>query len=218
MIMQLKDYYKTLELTPAATAIQIKKSFRQLALRHHPDINPGNAIAEARFREIQEAYEVLSDPDKREEYNYKRWYNRSIKKEFSNEPLTPAAILAESIRLYNYMLSTDTTRVDYDALSYHIRQLLSDRNVTILQQSGNPDSSATLIEKILPAAGALPLRYIEPIVTALLRVAADNAVLVERITAFSKQQRQKSNWQKYQVAVVVAITILLCWLIYTIGS
>ena len=135
--MQLKDYYTTLDVGPAATPLQIKKSFRQLALKHHPDKNPGNALAEAKFREVQEAYDVLSDSGKREEYNYKRWYNRSLKKAFSKEPVTAKEILAECERLGNYLLTVNNLRVDYDGLSYHIRQLLNNKNIAILQQSAD---------------------------------------------------------------------------------
>ena len=215
--MQLKDYYKTLEVTPAATALQVRKSFRQLALRHHPDKNPGNAVAEAKFKEIQEAYEILSDPEKREEYNYKRWYNRSLKKQFSNEPLNPVSILAECIRLNNYMLTVNVFRIDYDGLSYHIRQLLSDKNVAILQQAGDKDIKGRVIEKLLQSTGALPFRYIEPIALLLLRIAGNDHLLIEQINNFIRQHKQKTNWQKYRVVWVVAITLLLCWVIYKIS-
>lgn len=212
--MQLKDYYTILELTPAATAIQIKKSFRQLALRHHPDKNPGNAVAEAMFKEIQEAYEVLSDPAKREEYNYKRWYHRSLHKTFKNDPLSPAGVLAECTRLYNYMLRTDTTRVDYDALAYHIRQLLNDTNIAILLQSADSGIAEKVIDKILASAASLPYRYIEPVSDLLQRVAAQDAVQFNKINGFLQHHRQKQYWQKYRVAVVVAVTLVLCWVIY----
>jgi curved DNA-binding protein len=67
--MQFKDYYATLGLTKGATADEIKKAFRKLAREHHPDKNAGNKESEAKFKEVSEAYEVLSDPEKRKKYD-----------------------------------------------------------------------------------------------------------------------------------------------------
>src|SRR3954468_11483977 len=72
VIMSLKDYYKILELTPGASVADIKKSFRRLALLYHPDRNFGSNIHEAKFKEIKEAYDVLSDTKQRQEYNSRR--------------------------------------------------------------------------------------------------------------------------------------------------
>src|SRR6187401_2625846 len=67
--MDFKDYYATLGLTKTATDKEIKQAYRKLARKHHPDVNPGDKVAEARFKEINEANEVLSDPDKRRKYD-----------------------------------------------------------------------------------------------------------------------------------------------------
>ena len=67
--MEYKDYYKVLGVERTATADDIKKAFRKLARKHHPDMNPGDKDAEKRFKEINEAYEVLSDPEKRQKYD-----------------------------------------------------------------------------------------------------------------------------------------------------
>jgi curved DNA-binding protein len=63
-----RDYFKVLGVDRGADADTIKRSFRKLARQYHPDVNPGDKAAEARFKEISEAYEVLSDPDKRRRY------------------------------------------------------------------------------------------------------------------------------------------------------
>ncbi|MBI4265629.1 MAG: DnaJ domain-containing protein [Acidobacteria bacterium] len=67
--MEFKDYYATLGVTKAASEKEIKQAYRKLARKYHPDVNPGDKRAEARFKEINEAYEVLGDPAKRKKYD-----------------------------------------------------------------------------------------------------------------------------------------------------
>ena len=67
--MDFKDYYPTLGVAKTATDKEIKQAYRKLARKHHPDVNPGDKAAEAKFKEINEAYEVLGDPAKRKKYD-----------------------------------------------------------------------------------------------------------------------------------------------------
>jgi len=79
--MEYKDYYKILGVERSAGKDEIKRSYRKLALKYHPDRNPGDKQAEEKFKEINEAYQVLSDPEKRARYDqigesYTRWRQR----------------------------------------------------------------------------------------------------------------------------------------------
>ena len=67
--MEKRDYYEVLEVTQSATEIEIKKSYRILAKKYHPDLNPGDNVAAEKFKEAAEAYGVLSDPKKRSTYD-----------------------------------------------------------------------------------------------------------------------------------------------------
>ena len=64
-----RDYYEVLGLSKGASDDEIKKAFRKNAMKYHPDKNPGDKAAEEKFKEINEAYEVLSDPDKKSKYD-----------------------------------------------------------------------------------------------------------------------------------------------------
>jgi curved DNA-binding protein len=79
--MEYKDYYKTLGVDRKASEEDIKRAYRKLALQYHPDRNPGDSKAEEKFKEVNEAYQVLSDPAKRARYDqlgesYSRWQQR----------------------------------------------------------------------------------------------------------------------------------------------
>ncbi len=67
--MEFKDYYKILELNKNATQEDIKKAYRKLARKYHPDLNPNNKEAEKKFKEINEANEVLSNAENRKKYD-----------------------------------------------------------------------------------------------------------------------------------------------------
>jgi len=80
--MEYKDYYKVLGVERNASQDAIKKTYRKLAMKYHPDQNRGNKQAEEKFKDINEAYEVLSDPKKRQRYDqlgasYSQWQNQS---------------------------------------------------------------------------------------------------------------------------------------------
>ena len=67
--MAKRDYYEVLGVAKTATADEIKKAYRKKAIQYHPDRNPGDKEAEEKFKEAAEAYEVLSNPDKRSRYD-----------------------------------------------------------------------------------------------------------------------------------------------------
>ena len=69
MAQEKRDYYEVLGVSKGATDAEIKKAYRKLAKQYHPDMNPGDKTAEAKFKEVNEAYSVLSDKDKRAKYD-----------------------------------------------------------------------------------------------------------------------------------------------------
>ena len=69
MSAQFRDYYQTLGVSKSATQAEVKTAFRKLARQHHPDTAKDKKVAEEKFKEINEAYEVLGDPEKRKRYD-----------------------------------------------------------------------------------------------------------------------------------------------------
>ncbi len=72
------DYYETLGIKRGADAEEVRKAYRKLARKHHPDLNPGDKAAEERFKKVQEAYDVLSDDEKRKVYDQYGFYSPNI--------------------------------------------------------------------------------------------------------------------------------------------
>ena len=85
MAVQFRDYYEVLGISKTATEDEIRKAYRMLARKHHPDVNPGDKSADETFKKINEAYEVLSDPDKRKRYD-QLGSNRKAGSEFTPPP------------------------------------------------------------------------------------------------------------------------------------
>src|SRR5712671_863106 len=73
-----RDYYKALGVSESATPEDLKKAYRRLAKKYHPDANPNDSSAAERFKEISEAYSVISDPEKRKQYDLMRKYGAPL--------------------------------------------------------------------------------------------------------------------------------------------
>ncbi len=216
--MQLKDYYKILNVPTNADATQIRKAFRTLALKYHPDKTQGDKHKEALFREVQEAYDVLSNPKSREEYHYKRWYTRSIGKSFVQHPSTPGMILRETTRLSEYVATGTGMHVDYDLLSSRIRNILSAENIAILEQFNEYETNSRIVRLLLDSMATLPLRYVEPIATLLVRVAGSDNELIMEISNFQKKRNIDTWWEKHTAWIVAGISLLICYLMYLYAS
>ena len=121
----LKDYYQILQIEPHSTLAEIKQAFRRLAMIYHPDKNPNDKYAEVQFNEIKEAYEVLTNPVRKENYLQQRWYNQSIGKRRTAETITPVSILKLVLELEQYVSRLDVHRMNKEGLSNYIDELLS---------------------------------------------------------------------------------------------
>jgi curved DNA-binding protein CbpA len=128
----LKDYYKILEIAPEATVQEVKKAYRAMAFKYHPDAAPGDAYAAGYFHDVQEAYAVLSDEYRRKQYDNDRWLAGMADRARKKEQVSPMWILQETIKLNNHMAGVDLYRMNHRALQDYILQLLDNNHMAIL--------------------------------------------------------------------------------------
>jgi curved DNA-binding protein len=107
MAVENKDYYRTLGVSEHSDEKTIRQAYRKLARKHHPDVNPGDKSAEERFKDINEAHEVLSDPEKRKKYDEMRRYHQQYGR-WPGEGRQPAGagVGADPFRGGNYQYRT----------------------------------------------------------------------------------------------------------------
>ncbi|WP_153797372.1 DnaJ domain-containing protein [Foetidibacter luteolus] len=211
--MQIKDYYDILKVNPKASGMDIKKAYRKLALQFHPDTNGNSRISELQFKEIKEAYEVLSDKGKREAYNYERYFKQAGGRKTENNDVTPAWILQQSQELQTRVSRTDPFRIDRDALQYQVQHLLSEYNQLMLQQAD--DSAKTAVtEALLAATKPLLPQQMNVVALLLVKVAGSNNELIKKIHAEVTERKWGHLWQKYKLWVALFFAILISWMIY----
>lgn len=215
--MHLKDYYGILELETSATQQEIKKAYRQLALRYHPDKNPGDAYATSQFTEIKEAYEVLTNPAKKENYLQQRWYNQSKGKRTMQKIITPVTVLKQSLELERYVSHLDVFRMDKEGLKKHILDLIPDEIIERLHTFNEPETNRQIISTLLKAISSLPHLYTTTISTQLKKLSRGDETAEQMITGFVQKKEIINRRDKYSLIIIIAITVIICMLIYLAG-
>ncbi|MCW3087775.1 MAG: chaperone protein DnaJ, partial [Sediminibacterium sp.] len=154
--MTTRDHYQVLNISPSATPEEIKKAFRKLAQRYHPDKNAGDRLAAEKFSEIHDAYLVLSDHKKRAEYNY-LFYTENPNRKAQLTVNTPEDILHLSIQLAKETAWADPYRIDRNWLYFELMNILSAEHLHLLLTAGNLQVNRKIAEQVITSAGFLPL-------------------------------------------------------------
>lgn len=217
----MTDYYKILEISPSATADEIKKAYRRLALKYHPDKNHGEKSGEEKFKEISQAYKTLSNAEERKSYDFK--FNSEKESKFHNnsqsqkqteqkteEPLTPATFLSIFKGIRSKIAGIDKKRINQRNLYDSINDLLTDNNIKFLLSWGDTKTNRQIIEEVLACCEPLgydkhPIQYftyIENICPKLARLAgADNEIIL-KIHKFNKKRKLLDNWDDNKGLVI----------------
>lgn len=215
--MFLKDYYKILEISPAASYAEIKKSYRRLALQYHPDKNFGSQLYEAKFKEIKEAYEILSDTNQRQAYNSTRKTQAEApKKKTTTSQITPDYILNQVTDFRKKVSALDPDRANKPALFQHIEKLLARKHIAILKQNNDSKLNKRIINELLYCSRFLPYVYVSQICFLLTPLAGSDNDLYNKIYAFSKEVRFREYWNKFKFLAAIIFAVILCFIIYIV--
>lgn len=231
------DYYKILKISPNATAEEIKKAYRQLALKYHPDKNHGDKTAEAKFKELVQAYEILSDIQERKKYDLlhnkvkqtKSAENSQKQKtgeQKNEEPVTPLAFLTFFRDLRKNISVIAKKRIKQRSLFDSINELLTDENICFLLNCNDIKTNEQIIEEVLVCSKPLgfdkhPIHkyiYIEKIIPKLVKLAGTDYKTIQKIYKFNKQRKLFGYWTKYKETAIIAGVILFLFIIVNLGK
>lgn len=210
----MTDYYKILGILPNATTEEIKKAYRQLALKYHPDRNPGDNNSEAFFKKVTEAYSILSDPELRENYNYEykksqqTSSNNNQQQRRSEQQLTPQVILAVFQEIRIKVNGISNNQINQSSLFNSLNDLLSINNINFLLSSGDTKINKQIINEVITCCKPLAYTYVDKLSPKLAKLAGSDNETIQKILSFNKQQKYLSYWKKYQGIAIFAATIL----------
>lgn len=212
--MSLKNYYKTLGVSSEADSDAIRNAYRSLAKKYHPDAAPDNPYAAAHFAEISEAYEVLSNPRKKGQYDEERWLRGLSDRKFSASAITPEWLVGEAVRLRKHMATIDTYRMNHAALRDYILLLLSPQHLSVLRD--NDAARADVLEEVLKSSTRIHHRYAPELALGLYRLAEHQPLLESQIREWEREMRKDALWERYRFLIIVLFGILISLLIWLV--
>lgn len=205
--MSAKDYYRILDVQPTAGTSEIRKAYRAMALRFHPDKNAGNPMAELKFKEIKEAYEVLCDKHKRDAWHY-RHYN-AYHNTSAMEALNADEVLQKSIQLYKKYSSQDPFRLNQEALYQQISHLLMPQHIRLLQLQADAHTNNAVINNILQSTYLLPWSYAQQICASLQTISPVLPETAAAIHSCLAEKKRQWLWNKYKIPLAVLLAGVL---------
>lgn len=215
--MPVKDYYSTLRIPQGADALSIKKAFRTLAMEYHPDKRGENAENDHYFREIKEAYGVLSDTQLREEYHYQRWLEKSMGNELDTF-IQPAQILQLFIKAEQYISTTDGFKTDKTILFNHVVKLFSHARLEAIFSENNPTMEATTLQMALRMSSNLNLEGCLFMADHFKKMLKNHPLEVKAWEKLLRKKKQEQRIDQLKIPLVLVLTLLICFLIFLLGK
>lgn len=221
-----KDYYKILEVSQFSKITDIKKSYRKLAMKYHPDKNPGDITAESKFKEIAEAYQVLSNSELKKKYDAE--YNNSQfgKTESSTSQntdsnnyqsrtsqLSPEEYLQQIISLRKQVISIGKNRINHFSLFNSLNEFLSTNSINTLIRLDNRLINRQIIDEICTCCNYLEFYETKKIISKLIQIAGTDNDALLKIHSFTKRRKMYDKIERniggYAVLAVLLIIIIV---------
>lgn len=215
--MPLKDYYKILSVAPNADATTIKKAFRKLAMQYHPDKNEESQSSTIFFREVQTAYDILSNPEKREQYHYQRWLEKSKGHELDTA-ITAEQILQLFINTERMIHETDSFRRENNLIKEILISLYTSSRIDLMIEKENSELEKTTIILAMHSSKSLDAGFQIQLTNLLDKLIQRHPELAAEWEKQIKVTQKKEFIEKLKLPAVILITILLCIIILLISK
>lgn len=205
--MASKDYYRILNVSPAASSQEIKKAFRTLAHRFHPDKNEANPMAAIHFREIQEAYAVLSDKTRRTAWHYEHYY--ALHKTARAGLVTPEWLLRQCEQLSAGTSRQNPFLLNQDLLFLQIKEILQPYHISILQHAGDSITNSAIVQQLLTPVRALSYQQVKAIIATLREIQPVQAVAASNMERAVQDRRKQWLVDRYKIPAAILLTLAL---------
>jgi curved DNA-binding protein CbpA len=207
--MPVKDYYKLLKIAHSADSNTIKKAYLQLAMQYHPDKHGDNQSTHFYFQEIQEAYEILSNPEKRENYHYKIWLEKAQGHELDTA-LSTDQIIQLFIHTERAIHETDSFRRNNEQLTEILISLYSNTRLELIAETNDNSLETTTLQLAMQSSTSLSslaqFKLIHQLNPILKKHPQMHKIWMQQINTRIK----KEKIEKLKVPIVILTTILLC--------
>jgi molecular chaperone DnaJ len=213
LALDYKDHYQTLGLAPGATAEQIKKAWRKLVLDLHPDKTGNDPALAARFTDIQQSYEVLSDPIKKIQYLQERWLRKAQGQPAPSDTVDLAGWIKACLALERKCTTQDPDRMDLQGLSEEIERNIAADKIATLQSYAHPEALLTGARLLLKAATLLTLPLFLRVQEKLTKIEPHNQRWQKELAKALRYKKREQYRNRYRIVILVVLTLLLCWLI-----
>lgn len=182
----MKNYYHILGIAPDSPQADIKKAYRQLAVQHHPDKNNGDSKSEERFKEISEAYIILSDEQARNEYDYAKGFKTGYRgsSNTSGKP-SPLQFLIRIKTIKDRVLHSGG-KVNKQVLFATIDNLLSDENINHLINEYDLATNNLIIDEVFTCCIFLDDSFKTPLCEKLKKLSGNSTYFREKMAVINK--------------------------------